>query len=387
MFEVNEEFEGCKNVLVDMIVDLVKGNEYISEIETNGPGLLFYKERGKRKQISTPLKTEEQYNEAIDGLIENAGLIKKSYIVEGRFKFPNGRFGRLHIAMPPSAPYPSVTLAIKTGSLRNLTSIQSSGSFNTDISRFLRAAIESKLTIVISGGTGAGKTTLLEAMTHEFDRNERIGVCEDTPELELENPNTAYLTSTVRSPGMKEEDVATLQWAVQQINRMRVDRIIIGETRGKEFFDFVIAANAGKPGSFTTIHADDGPSALKKMSTFMYMSIDMSPRIINEMLAQAVDCIIQLGTNNHTGEHRILSIDEVTNAISSGDSPTIALNPLFSYDHEKDTWKKKYPTDKMKSKLASYGFDPNTYSLAKENNSMFSPGEGGGLPAYFKSED
>lgn len=386
MFNMTEDFQSSKNVLTDLIKDLVKENEYISEIELNGPGVLFYKERGKRKSMPIPLKTEAQYNEAIDGLIEDAGLIKKKYLVEGRFKFPNGRFGRLHIVMPPATPYPAVTLAIKTDSLMNLTAIQSAGSFNTEISMFLRAGVASKLTMVISGGTGAGKTTLLEALTKEFEKDERVGVCEDIPELELEGENSVYLTSTVKAPGVRDEDVADLTWVVQQINRMRVDRIIVGETRGKEFFDFTIAANSGKPGSLSTIHADDAQSAVKKMSTFMYMSVDIAPRIINEMLSEAIDCVIQLGHNEKTGEHRIISIHEVTNAISSGDSPTIALNPLFSYDHEKDTWSKKYATDKIKKKLSSYGYDPNNYSLIKKEVNEFSP-TGKGLPTYFNLEE
>lgn len=382
MFEAVSDFDNTKNALVDIIRDLVKNNEYVSEIETNAPGILFYKERGKRKSMPIPLKTEEAYNKAIDGLIESAGLIKNDYLVEGRFKFPGGRFGRLHIAMPPATPYPSVTLAIKTGSLKNLTSIHGSGSFNTEISRFLRAAVAAKLTLVISGGTGAGKTTLLEALTTEFKKDERVGVCEDTPELELEGENTVYLTSSVRVPGMNPNDMADLSWAVQQINRMRVDRVIIGETRGKEFFDFVIAANSGKPGSLTTIHANNASAAMEKMSTFMYMSVDIAPRIINKMIAEAVDCVIQLGTNEITGEHKILSIHEVTDMISSGESPTIALNPLFAYDHEADTWTRKYATDSLKRKISNYGYDPNTYSKAEDEGNKFSGNEGG-LPSYF----
>lgn len=545
------KFDGSRNVLVDAISKLIRENEYISEIQTNGPEFIFYKERGVRKVMSLATKEPGAYNEAIDGLIQDAGLKKRDYVVEGRYTFPGGnRFGRLHIAMPPATPYPLMTLAIKTDTLKNLTSIQGSGSFNTEMSMFLKAAVASKLTMVISGGTGAGKalhketeiptpdgfktvndlnvgdvifdeknditkilekycpmdpkcyelefktgqkvkasgghlwkvnfhgveeivttediysiynsnsnfkysiqraqkgvehtaksaniefkdytaptehftfhqiekieriddnpedyfcfqvdspsklflctkefipthnTTLLEAVTTEIKNDERVGVCEDSPELELQTPNTAYLNSTVWSPGMNIENVADLSWVVQQINRMRVDRIIIGETRGKEFFDFVVAANSGKPGSLTTIHANDGPAAMKKMATFMYQSVDMSPRIINEMLSEAVDIVIQLGHSKKTGDHKIVSIHEVTDAISSGDSPTIALNPLFVYNDTDNTWSKKYATDKLKKKLEAHGYDSNRYSLLKNNEEL--DDFGGGLPSYFKKED
>lgn len=377
------EFDGAKDIIVDAINELIRNNEYISEIQTNGPGLLHYKERGKRKQMRIHTNSEAEYNEAIDGLISKANLIKKDYVVEGRYTLSDGRFGRLHIVMPPATPYPLVTLALKTDTLTNLTAIHGSGSFNTEISIFLKAMIGSKQTVIVSGGTGAGKTTLLEALTKEISLDERVGVAEDSPELELDGLNTAYINSTVWSPGMNPNDVATLTWVVQQINRMRVDRVVIGETRGKEFFDFVVAANSGKPGSLTTIHANDGSAAMKKMATFMYMAVDMSPRIINEMISEAVDIVIQLGHNKLTGEHKILSIHEVTDAISSGDSPTIALNPLFTYDHETNSWEKRFATDKLKQKLEQQGYDPNTYRIAEDEDDF--DDYNGGLPSYFKN--
>ena len=376
--------EGTKNFLVDFIWDLVKDNEYISEIETNAPGILFYKERGQRKSIEIPLKTEEEYHDAVDGIIEKAGLHKKPFLVEGRYTFKDGRFGRLHIIMPPAAPFAAITMAIKSSTLRDLTSIQAAGSFNTEISLFLKAAIGSKLTTVISGGTGAGKTTMIEAMTGEFDLDARVGVAEDAPELLLPGQNVVYLNSTVRAPGVDEKDIATLEWVVQQINRMRVDLIIVGETRGKEFYDYIIGANSGKPGSLTTIHADDGPAAVRKMATFINIAVNMPPRAIAEMISEAIDIVIQLGLDNKTKQHRVISIDEVTNTISSGEYPTIALNPLFSYNQETGQWERKFATDHLKKKLQLAGYDPNTYRKMAEEDEFTA---GGGLPSYLKRED
>lgn len=374
--------EDLKNYLNELIWTLVKDNDYISEIETNGPGYLFYKERGQRKIMSVPLlDTEEKYNIAMNGLIEKAHLKTKPFVVEGRYTLRDGRFGRLHIAMPPSSPYPAMTLALKSTQLKNLTAIQSAGSFNTEISVFLKALIGAKLTTIVSGGTGAGKTTLLEALTGEFNPDDRIGVAEDSPELLLNSLNTVYMNSTVKAPGMEEKDVASLEWVVQQLNRMRIDSIIIGETRGKEFFDFIIAASAGKPGSLTTIHADDGQSALRKMTTFMSMATTLPPRTINEMISDAVDIIVQLGTDKKTKGHRIISIDEVTNSISSGPSPTIALNPLFVYDQETRKWRKHFATDALKKKLENAGYDGNTYKKFKEEEVYE---HSSGLPSYFK---
>lgn len=378
-FNVNKS-----DIIVNKIKDLINNSTYVSEITTNGPGTLFYKEKGKRKHIDLPgIVTREDYIEAIEGVIKDSGFISRPYLVEGKYDLLGGRFGRLHITMPPASSSPQLTLAIKTATLDSLTAIQSTGTFNTEVSMFLKAAIASKLTIVISGATGAGKSTMLEALTTEFNNTERVGVCEDTPELILRTPNTVYLTSTVWVPGMNPEEVADLRWIVKQINRMRVDRIIIGETRGEEFFDFITAANSGAEGSLTTIHANDGNAAMKKMSTFCYMSVDMSPRIINEMISSAVDIVIQLGLNKNTGDHKILSINEVTNAISTGESPTIALNPLFTYDHDTNKWAKKFATDRLKRKLETGGYNSNSYAIKETKNSQE---QHSGLPNYFKKE-
>lgn len=381
-----KEFDlAMENSLVEEIKKLVVKNEYVSEIETNGPGLIFYKERGQRKSMKSPFRTDEEYERAIDDLIEKAGFIKRPYLVEGRFNITDNRFGRLHIVLPPASPYPLMTLAIKTQTLTSLTAIQAQGSFDTEISKFLKAAVGSNLTVAISGGTGAGKSTLLEAMTSVFNKEDRIGVCEDTPELQLDSPNTVYLNSTVWIPGMSNAEVADLSWIVKQINRMRVDKIIIGETRGKEFFDFITAANSGAEGSMTTIHANDAYAAMSKMATFMYMAVDMSPRIINEMISSAVDIVIQLGRTDK-GEHKIKSIHEVTNAISAGESPTIALNPLFEYDEPSNKWKRKYATDPLKKKLEARGYNPNSYDI-KESEKSLANDNFGGLPSYFNKEE
>lgn len=373
-----------KFTLVNIIKDLIRSNDYVSEVLINGPKTLFYRERGVSKTMDIPIRTEDEYKAAISGLIEDAGLIERRYLVEGRYRLPNEKSGRLHIVMPPASELPQVTIAIKTKVLTDLTSVEATGTFNTEISKFLKAAVGAKLTVVISGGTGAGKTTLLEAMAGEFTDKERIGVCEDSPELQLKTPDTVYLNSTVWVPGLDTNDVAPLSWIVQQVNRMRVDRVIVGETRGKEFFDFVIAANSGARGSFTTLHANSGPAAMKKMSTFMYMAADMSPRIINEMISQAVDIVIQIGHSTIDRSHKILSIHEVTQSISSGESPTITLNPLFEYDEGSNTWRKRFATDSLKQELIKFNYDPNTYDIKEDTRKAAGLS---GLPSYFVRED
>lgn len=372
--------------LINIINELVRTRKGLTEIELNGPGLLFIKEDGVRKQVRFNLNTQQEYNAGMKGLIEAAGLSWNDFLVEGRLDLPNGKTSRLHVTMPPVSSYPTATIAIKTDDLSDIGVLHSVGMFNSDILRFLKAAVGARMTVVISGGSGAGKTTLLEGMTKEFELQERVGVCEDSPELQLQSPNTAYLNATVWAPGQDPNNVATLAWCVQQINRMRVDRVIVGETRGREFFDFITAANSGIEGSMTTIHANDVDATMKKMTSFMYMAEDLNPRIINEMIADAVDIVIQLGRSKVDGSIKIVEIAEVTNQMTAGDSPRIATNKLFEYVHEDDDWVKRYPTDKMKEKLSLHGFDPNNYRRKEREQVQAKPVSTGdvGLPSYFK---
>ena len=103
------------------------------------------------------------------------------------------------------------------------------------------------------------------------------------------------------------------------------------------------------------------------------------------MISSAVDIVIQLGRTDK-GEHKVISIHEVTNAISAGESPTIALNPLFEYDEPSNRWKRKYATDPLKKKLEARGYNPNSYDI-KESEKSLANDDFGGLPSYFNKEE
>lgn len=199
-------------------------------------------------------------------------------------------------------------------------------------------------------------TTMLEALSKLIRSDTRIGVAEDTPELSLVQPNVSYNHSVPWKPGMSENDVATLSWVVKQFQRMRVDRLIIGETRGKEFADFLIAANSGMDGSMTTIHANTPRSSLNKMTTFVLKDSQNEPiRSINQNIATSIDIIVQLDILSD-GRHKIQAIEEITNTIGKGEDAQIATATLYQYDEDKDAWRKSgQMTDGLKDKFAKRG--------------------------------
>ena len=193
------------------------------------------------------------------------------------------------------------------------------------------------MTTVLSGSSGAGKTTFTEAMTKEWPLDIRVGVAEDSPELNLIQENTTYLKSAPRQPGQDIKDEANLDWCVQQLNRMRVDKIIVGETRSKEFFYFLQAANSGCEGSLTTIHASDPKMCLQKMTQFSVMAMPQPIRTANKSIGTTIDIIIQL-VRLLDGRYRVASIEEVTDTLGNDDSATIATTALWKYDEATRIW-------------------------------------------------
>lgn len=351
------------NFVLNLLLD-----DSISEVETNGPDQFFVKKDGRRLHVSkVNFPSDEAYAKSIEiGLVPHVITWEKynphGYIFEGPIRYEvDGRVirGRCHIVLPPAADTPQVTIAKKSTSLATLDAIAGKGSMATEMLAFVKAAAAADLTTVLSGGTGAGKTTFLEAFTKELDMETRIGVAEDTPELSLLQPNSTYLHSVPWRPGMDEKDVASLSWVVAQFNRMRTDKLIIGETRGKEFADFLVAANSGMDGSITTIHANDPIRALEKMTNFTLKGNPNQPvRAINTDIANSIDLIIQLAYFKADSRYRVTAIQEITNTIGNTDTASITTSRLYTYNSDNNTWlKEANPSDTLREKFAHRGVD------------------------------
>lgn len=367
----NPAWNICLNLLLD---------PGISEIKSNGPGQYYMKRNGKRLKIDNiPAETEASYLEGVErGLIPHVNSIyeykKNSFLFEGPIEYTAGGQdikGRCHIVLPPAAAHPQVTIAKKSRNLVTVDSIASQGSMAEEMMQFLKECIRADMTIAISGPTGAGKTTMLEALTKIIPEHVRIGVAEDSPELQLIQGNVSYMNSVPWKPGMRETDVATLSWVVQQTQRMRIDKIIIGETRGKEFADFLVAANSGMEGSMTTIHADTAQRCLNKMTNFALRGSGNVPtRAINQDIANSVDIIIQLAILPN-GKHKVRSITEVTSTIGNTESAEITTSDLYKYDEVKDVFiKSGYISDSMRSRFADKGVSLDRYNQVQMGSTL-----------------
>ena len=174
---------------------------------------------------------------------------------------------------------------------------------------FLREAVADRKTILISGGTSTGKTTFLNALLREVPVDERVIVVEDTAEVQLHGPNDLGLIAVKGELG---EALINTDDLLQAALRLRPDRILLGELRGKEAVSFLRAVNTGHPGSFSTIHANSTSGALEQLALMVMQSgLGLSRSETIEYARSVIDVVVQLGREG--AERKIVAIDQLSN--------------------------------------------------------------------------
>jgi len=169
---------------------------------------------------------------------------------------------------------------------------------------YLREAVQARKTVLISGGTSSGKTTFLNALLKVVPAGERIVTVEDTPEIVVSQPNAVGLVAVKGDMGQAKVTVEDL---LQASLRLRPDRIIVGEIRGRETATFLRAINTGHPGSFTTVHANTPEGALDQIALMVMQSgLGLSRGEIIDYARSLIDVVVQLGRIG--GERRIVDI-------------------------------------------------------------------------------
>lgn len=338
----------------------------VSEVTANGPDSFFMARGGKRIPMNIVFKNEDEYMESIGTHLaplvrctdpwDPHGNLFEGYL-SARFRGTKVA-GRCTIVLPPACMTAQITITNRVASLTTLEQIASTGSMSTEMFHFMEAAVKSGLTMAFSGSTGAGKSTVMEACTKLFSDDVRIGVAEDTPELHLIQPNVSYLNSVLWKPGKEEKDIASLSWVVQQFQRMRIDKVIVGEVRGKEFADFLVAANSGLGGSMITMHAEDPQNCLTKMTEFAMSGAPGRPvRAINSSIGNTIDLIVQL-VKTSDGRRRVSHIQEVTATIGNTEDAKISSSPLYLWDEKTDKfYRPGSMSDAMRKKMMDQGID------------------------------
>jgi len=280
----------------------------ITEIMVNGHANVFVERRGVIERTAKRFVDDRQVRLVIERIIAPLGrrLDESSPMVDARL--PDG--SRVNAIIAPLAiDGPTLTIR-RFGSKRfGIDDLLEAGAITAPVLDFMRAAVEARLNIVVSGGTGAGKTTLLNALSSYIPKRDRIVTIEDAAELKLLQPHVVRLES--RPPNLEGKGAVMIRDLVRNSLRMRPDRIVVGECRGGEALDMLQAMNTGHDGSLTTVHANSARDALARIETMVLMAgFDLPIRAIREQIASAVDIIVQVA-RLRDGSRRVTGVSEV----------------------------------------------------------------------------
>ncbi|WP_132992400.1 TadA family conjugal transfer-associated ATPase [Gordonia zhaorongruii] len=207
-----------------------------------------------------------------------------------------GRHGytvRLHAVIPPlAADGTCISLRVLRSATQTFDALVAAGAIPAGIDGLLRDVVAARLAFVIVGGTGLGKTTLLNAVLGQADPRERIITVEDAAELSPQHPHVVRLVArTANVEGVGDVPVRTL---VRQALRMRPDRIVVGEVRGAEVIDLLVALNTGHDGCGGTLHANSTSEVPARMEALAALG-GMGRMALHSQLAAAIQVVIGLG--------------------------------------------------------------------------------------------
>lgn len=233
---------------------------------------------------------------------------------------------RLNAVIPPlSLKGPVLTIRKFKPELANIEDFLRNGTLTPYMARFLEACVKAKLNIIICGGTGGGKTTLLNVLSSFIGSDERIITIEDAAELKLNQEHVISLET--RLTNYEGEGAITIRDLVINSLRMRPDRIIVGEVRGKEAFDMLQAMNTGHSGSLTTMHANGPIDALNRLETMILMAgMEIPVKALREYIENAINIVVHIQRLSD-GKRKVTSICEV----DGFKDDVIKLNEIFSF--------------------------------------------------------
>ena len=297
----------------------------ITEIMVNGTNDIYIEIDGKLiKDDSISFINDEHIIRTIQRLIQPIGrtIDTSNPMVDARLTDGS----RLNAIIEPlSLNGPVLTIRKFRKELEGIEDLLRNGTLIPEMARFMDACVKSKMNIIVCGGTGSGKTTLLNVMSSFINNDERIITIEDAAELKLGQEHVISLET--RRSNYEGTGAITIRDLVINSLRMRPDRIIVGEVRGKEAFDMLQAMNTGHEGSMTTLHANGPKDSLNRLETMVLMAgMEIPIKAIREYIENAIDIVINISRLTD-GKRKVTSISEVVGI----ENDEIILNEIFSF--------------------------------------------------------
>ncbi|MEG2457895.1 MAG: CpaF family protein [Bacilli bacterium] len=331
----------------------------ITEIMVNAPNEVYIEIDGQlMKDDTISFINDEHIIRTIQRMIQPLGrtIDASNPMVDSRLKDGS----RINAVIPPlSIGGPVVTIRKFKTSIETIDDLLRIGTMTPFMARFLESCVQAKLNIIVAGGTGSGKTTLLNVLSSFIGDHERIITIEDAAELRLQQQHVISLETRVMN--YDSEGEITIRDLVKNSLRMRPDRIIVGEVRGKEAFDMLQAMNTGHDGSLSTLHANGPIDALNRLETMILMAgLDIPIKAVREYISNAIDIVIDI-ERLADGRRKVASISEVT-GMKDGD---IVLKDIFAFVQHGLT-----ETGEVNGEFVRYNFIPKILSKIKSRGSF-----------------
>jgi pilus assembly protein CpaF len=320
--------------MVDEILDEIMGlgpleallaDPTISDILINGPDTVYVERDGKLERAACRFNSSEHLMQIIDRIVSQVGrrIDESNPMVDARLA-DGSRFNAI---IPPLAlDGPMVSIRRFSATPITPDELVRMGSVPRPMLDLLHAAAKARLNILVSGGTGSGKTTLLNALSGFIPAEQRIVTIEDVAELRLQQRHVVRLET--RPANLEGKGRITAEDLLRNALRMRPDRIVVGEIRGREAVDMLAAMNTGHEGSMSTVHANSTRDALSRVETMVGMGMgNTSDQRIREVIARALDLVVHLD-RLPDGSRRLMAITEVLGMEGS----VITTQDIFTFE-------------------------------------------------------
>jgi pilus assembly protein CpaF len=342
-------------------------DESISEVMVNGPRQVYIERSGKLELTNVVFQNDDHVMRIIDRIIAPIGrrVDESSPMFDARLTDGS----RVNAIIPPlSLVGPVITIRKFSASPFTVEDLVRFGTATPDMFDFLRACVEARLNVFVSGGTGSGKTTTLNVLSSFIPNDERIVTIEDAAELQLRQEHVITLES--RPPNLEGEGEITIRNLLRNAMHMRPDRIIVGECRAGEALDMLQAMTTGHDGSLSTGHANSPKDMLRRLETMVLMTgYQMPLRAIREQIASAVDLIVHTARLKD-GTRKIVNITEVFGI----EDDEILTQDVFAFEQTGIT------EGKIEGELRPTGIRP-TFMGQFERNGVKLPDDEFGIPS------
>jgi pilus assembly protein CpaF len=308
-------------------LEVLLKDDTISDILINGPEQVLVERNGLIEETDVQFQSEGHLRRILQKVLAATGRRLDESVPYVDARLPDG--SRLNAVISPIAMDGTlVSIRKRRREQLSLEQIEFNGTLNAKMAAYLRAAVASRLNIVVSGGTGSGKSTMLNALSAYISKRERILTIEDTAELELQQSHVGRMES--RPPNVEGKGAVTQRDCLRNALRMRPDRIIVGEIRGEEVIDMLQAMNTGHNGSMTTIHSNSARDATLRIENMIAMAgIEIPLSALRRQISSAIHVIVHV-ERLQDGARKIMSIQEVIGC----EGEVLTMQELFFFEQD-----------------------------------------------------